>query len=451
MPKKFNILTGRFAREDLETEYQRAGFARDLKNNVIGLIVGALVFTLYTVLDMISLEYLGFALFVRLSSVAIIVSSILLIKFTNYDRFQEQLTLISIISVGMALNLMIWKEPNLTNAYFVGLIQTAVLSCFLFRIHFRNTVFLLATMLGGFILAVADKPEANEPIVQTIILTTMFASCAFGVYLLDRYQRNDFLNTRVIEKQNAKLNTMLEEMSVNYDRKIATLNLLVHFVKTPLHQIRGFSEVLLQGLDAAEPNEKTVGSLDSAQFIKTASDELTQNVNQLLVYHRLDDIENWRNGNHADVQAVLKDSFECLELDVEFSFCDPEHTTTASFELLNVMFKAFIQFYEDDLPDLSKLKITVDAQHDQFLIYFDDDARTLSAEQFSELSMPLTKITNYLNSDGSSLHMNLRTACRAAITLAGGVTHTPTQEGNRFTVSLPAMMVAQDLELSESA
>ena len=314
MPKKFNILKGRFTREDLETEYQRAGFARDLKNNVVGLFVAALVFVLYTVLDMITLEYLGFALFVRLSAVAVIVSSILLIKLTNYDRFQEQLTMISIISVGTALNLMIWKEPSLTNAYFVGLIQSGVLTCFLFRIQFRNTMIALATMLGGFVLAVADKPDANEPFVQTIILTTMFASCVFGAYLLDRYRRNDFLNTRVIEKQNAKLNTMLEEMSVNYDRKIATLNLLVHFVKTPLHQIRGFSEVLLQGLDAAEPDEKIVGSLDSAQCIKSASDELTQNVNQLLVYHRLDDIENWRNGNSADVQAVLRDSFECCLL-----------------------------------------------------------------------------------------------------------------------------------------
>ena len=106
-----------------------------------------------------------------------------------------------------------------------------------------------------------------------------------------RYQRYDFLKTQIINEQNTQLRELLKDIQDDHDRKIAAMNMLVHFVRTPLHQISGFSDVVLQTLSRQDENETLAPGLDGARYIKNASMDLTENVNRLLTYHRLDEYE----------------------------------------------------------------------------------------------------------------------------------------------------------------
>ena len=89
--------------------------------------------------------------------------------------------------------------------------------------------------------------------------------------------------------------------------------MLMHVVKTPVHQIAGFADVVLMKLKEEEESTHTNETIDSAQYIKAASDELRDGVSKLLTYHQLDELERSPSIEELHLGEILSDATAGLD------------------------------------------------------------------------------------------------------------------------------------------
>ena len=214
------------------------------------------------------------------------------------------------------------------------------------------------------------------------------------------------------------------------------MNMLVHFVKTPLHQINGFSDVLvntLAGLDRPEMN----GCSESAKYIKTATADLTRAVNRLLQYHRLDDLTHNLSPHEMLVPELIEEFSEAAR-DRYRVDCDAGmRKIRADRTPIKVALVSLAEYYAELGEGISRVNVGVAENIDGIRIEFDDDGEQLTPDEFFEKTKPLTKIDNYLTIDGAKMPMLLRTVARAAQVAGGTFDHEATETGNRFTISVP--------------
>ena len=149
----------------------------------------------------------------------------------------------------------------------------------------------MSSYFVGFSVLMSIKYGYDTANVQIVVLMTMSVVCGIGSYLLQKFRRFDFQKALIIDGQNRQLKVLLEDAQRDNDRKLAAMNLLVHFVKTPLHQINGFSDIVMNSLDRDDGRISFDEGVEGARYIKDATANLSKSVNSLLTYHRLDDLE----------------------------------------------------------------------------------------------------------------------------------------------------------------
>ena len=309
---------------------------------------------------------------------------------------------------------------------------------------FEKAMIPLIVMLVGFIAAVSGKSDAEQAVLQTVVLTTMFSICAFGIYLSERLRRSDFLKTRLIARQNDKLNEMLADVRLDNLRKVAAMNLLVHFVKTPVHQIVGFTDIITRALEAGA-GEASKDSLEGARFIKSASRELSQNVSRLLAYYRLDEGVAGPPSNLVELDSLIRDYAEHLPDGFKVRFDCDKVAIVSRQTIVNAALAALVDHYSTDSAR-GALEIQLRRSADGAELNAVDDGPLLSQEEFACLTKPLDKLDHYLTANGSSMPMALRTAARAA-ELCGGYLSWRSEGGrNRLTLALKDFAGAAQLE-----
>lgn len=432
-------LTGRFVSEETEAEYQDFVFERNLSTNKIGIALGVTLFALYSVLDIFNLVYPTHAILVRLACAALGYSFLVAIaNFPSAARLHEVFTAIIVTVVGLVINFIIWIEPSLDNAYYVGLIQVAVVLSFLLRMRFVLSTGALFCIFVTFVIAVHNKPDQKEALLQIVVILTMFTLCTFGMYLLERYRRIDFLKTRLIERQNAQLKRMLEDVRLDNARKVAALNTLVHFVRTPIHQISGFTDVVMNALSQAAEEKGALppDCLKSVGYIKNASNELAGNVAKLLAYYRLDESSVQGKPAPVPLYEMARDFKEEIAPDIECAFSGEKIEIMNHIEPIRIALSSLAQAYNEKAGTISRLDIALSQTPDGAAIVIVDDGPGHTPEEFCELAKPLTKLDRYLTSDGSAMPMAVRTAARAAEVCGGALTYEPAPGANRLTLRL---------------
>ncbi|MEO1252731.1 MAG: hypothetical protein AAFW81_10340 [Pseudomonadota bacterium] len=435
MDTRLSRLKATFASPETEAAYQAFISEDDRKSNLRVLIFALPIYAAYIVLDVFSLEQPQTAIAIRLGAFALCYSLLVCFRPTIAGRQHEWLTLVIALIVAHAVNIIIYRYTDLQDAYYVGLVQGCVFVCFLLRMSFLKSAATIVSFFAGFVLAISGKAGAGEAAsIQTVTLGSMVGVCTIGAYLLQRFRRFDFQKVLIIEEQNAQLSTLLERAEEDNERKIAALNLLVHFVKTPLHQISGFSDILVQSATSENPD----GASENAQYIKQATSNLTKSVNGLLVYHRLDEAEANAAPEPTRLSVIAGDFEELLPEKIAFKkgkigdaavLVDPA--------LLRTALAAFVEHYKEEAGDASEVTLSADRVDGAPALVFRDDARILSAAQFEEMTKPLTEITEYLGHTGSEMAMALRTLARAVSIIGGSIDHAPLADGNRFVITFP--------------
>lgn len=433
--ERLNRLTTRFSSAETEARYQRFIQPDNLKIHRWALGLGIVFFALYAIYDFNVLTNHIQAVEIRLGASAVAALALVLMFRPALHRHYENLSCLAVLAMGVGINLIIAIEPNLDNTYHVAFIQGAVFVCFFLRMDFLKSVFVMLSYLGGIVLALSSSQQQNEEaFVQPIVLFTMFLVCGFGSYLIQVIRRNDFLKTQKIENQNEQLNDLLSEAQLDNERKIAALNMLVHFIKTPLHQITGFSDILVNATGAASGDE----SAENARYIKNATVNLTKSVNGLLNYHRLDEAESRAEAEKIEIGSVIDDLSELLPDCVSLSRGDvAPGSMMADPEILRTALNSFADHYGDARTGATKVFVSTETVGDKLVLALRDDGGVLSAAQFEDLVQPLTQMNSYLSQTGDDMPMSLRTIARAIEIIGGDISHAALADGNRLELTFP--------------
>ncbi len=435
MNERINRLTARFASAETEARYKQFILGESLKIHrwAIGLAIA--FYSVYSIYDFNVLTNHILAIEIRLGASAAAAGALFLMFRKAFTAQYENLSCLAVLFMGAGVNLIIATEPNLDNTYHVAFIQGAVFVCFFLRVDFLKSAFVMMTYLVGIVLALGGKQQTEEALVQPFVLFTMFLVCGFGSYLLQIIRRNDFLKTQKIERQNDQLNSLLTEAQQDNERKIAALNMLVHFIKTPLHQITGFSDILVNSMRDAASDE----SAENARYIKNATSSLTKSVNGLLSYHRLDEAESRSAPEPISIATVVEDLSELLPDGVDISKGDvSDHSILADPEILRAALKNLAEHYLDKHTGATRVVLSIEDKNGAAALSVRDDARILSSAQYEDLVQPLTQMKSYLSQTGDEMSMALRTVARAVEIIGGDMVHTALADGNRYQLTFPA-------------
>lgn len=435
MNEKISRLTARFAHAETEARYKHFIQDESLKIHRWAIGLAIVFYSVYSIYDFNILTNHILAIEIRLAAAAT-AGGLLVLMFQRALAHQyENFSCVAVLVMGAGVNLIIAIEPNLDNTYHVAFIQGAVFVCFFLRVDFLKSAMVMMSYLFGIVIALSAKPQTEEVVVQPFVLFTMFLVCGFGSYLIQIIRRNDFLKTQKIEIQNEQLNSLLEEAQLDNERKIAALNLLVHFIKTPLHQITGFSDILVNSVSGAQSGE----SVENAKYIKNATVNLTKSVNGLLNYHRLDEVESRNAPESVEVTTIIEDFSELLPSGVEFSkgdvakgaiFVDPE--------IIRAAVSGFTDHFSQERTDATRVVVSTDNVDGAMTLTIRDDGCILSAAQYEDLVQPLIQIKTYLSQSGNEMPMALRTVARAVEIAGGDMAHAALADGNRFVLKFPA-------------
>jgi signal transduction histidine kinase len=426
-----NRLTGKFASGALETAFQRSIASENYRHNYIAIAIALPLNAVYAYFDLSMLEAPSFAWWARTAGLAASIVLFAGFHFPSMRRYHEHLTAMIVIILGGVMNAIMWQESTLANDYYVGLIQGGVFISFLVRIGFTKLLAALAITLSTFVLIAQMKGQPNEAYLQTTALTTMYALCAFGAYLFERHRRTEYAQSRTIEKQNAELARMLADARLDNERKLAALNVLVHFVRTPIHQIVGFTGVIANSLKAMEGRD-FAEQIEHAELVRRASADLSSNVAKVLAYHRLDETPDRGEAELVQMGPMLSDLKEELSEFLDCRLGQHQLSIQARLEPVRAALTAFASYYRQEAKDASIVEISAHRSSSGITLRVEDDGAALTAETFADQIKPLTRIDKYLMTDGSAMPMTLRTVARAAEICAGSLTFQRATDRNIF-------------------
>ncbi|MBB5517470.1 sensor histidine kinase [Amphiplicatus metriothermophilus] len=450
---KINRWTGKFASDELEAEFQSHIFDVNRRHNFLAVAIALPLISGYVLLDSTVLEHAGFAIALRLSVIAFCAALLVTMKIPSLSRHHELVTATIIFLLGLVMNAIVWKEPSLGHNYYVGLIQGGVFISFLLRVGIIKLYSILISTYLIFLIVSQGKGQPEEAILQAVVLLTMFSLCGFGSNLLERHRRTEFLQARTIERQNAQLKRMLEDIRLDNARKVAAMNTLVHFVRTPIHQISGFTDVVMNALSQAAEEEGKLppDCLKSVGYIKNASNELAGNVAKLLAYYRLDDGAAQGRPAPAPLHEMARDFKEQIAPEIECAFSGEKIEIMSHVEPIRIALSSLAQAYNEKAGAISRMDVVLARAPEGAAIVIVDDGPGHTPEEFRELAKPLTKLDRYLTSDGSAMPMAIRTAARAAEVCGGALTYEPAPGANRLTLRLKDLAPAEGEAAGEAA
>jgi len=435
---KIHPLTCTFTDRAIEAGFKKFLAQQDRDNHVTPLIAGAIVFALFSILDFVALDEPWPIITIRMLGACLTVwFATMLVHDWFWEKYQVFAPTLVILG-GCVINFAIWCEPDLNVNYYVGLITMAIFSSFLQRLTFVRSAITLLVMFLGYQIAISNKPElgTEKIFINIFFLISMFGCCLFGTYLLERFRRKDYLKAQVIEKQNKQLSLMLDETRRDNKRKVAALNMLLHTVKTPIHQISGFTDIVLSKLSDEGSPDIISSCLDSTKYIKAASHDLSSGVSSLLGYYKLDEIALKPDIEDVNILELISDTTASLDDNVSVTIKCNVKKLKVDRRLVESAVTNIINSIKQHMVENHCLMIAVNEHNQSVQMRFTDNSSGMTAEDFGGLITPLTEIDNYLNGDGSSLEMGLRTTARAMEIAGGSVTYS-CDEGSEFNLVFP--------------
>ncbi|MGV6801141.1 MAG: hypothetical protein ACWA5L_04385 [bacterium] len=421
----------------LEAQYQSEIFETSARNNIWALLIFLTLFGLYGFVDTQILYNPIFAVEIRsFVTIMSLAATLTMLFIPELRRYHEAISGIIVTLMGVAIGLIVLNEPDLTQAYYVSYIQGAVFLCFVLRLNFTIPVLVMSAFMVTFAISSYGKGDTEQFFTQMIVLVTMFAICIVGNYLLQRLRRSDFQLRQMIKNQNAELQNWLDRAEQDRSRKVAVTNLLSHHVRTPIHQIMGFSDIVISSLKHQE--QDAASAIDGATYIRDAAIRLGNNLNRLMMYHRLDEVETSNQESQVSLIELLEDIACGLNASSNIDI-----DTNCKFQMDDNIFKPFvtsvISYYNIEAPECSQIQFRVENKHGQIVLHIVDDGPALECEKFIEDTKPLTELDSYLTSMGADWPLSLRTIDRVCKMAGADFTHHVNNGQNEFIITFDAV------------
>jgi signal transduction histidine kinase len=260
----------------------------------------------------------------------------------------------------------------------------------------------------------------------------MFGTCSCGIYLLERYRRNLFVNARHIDAQNAQLEKLVGELELTVSRKTALLKMFAHVMKTPVHQIVGFLQ-----LARTQPGPAHVST--SIGYAEEAAADLRKKVEEMVDYHYAENSAPPGPCEKINVKDALEEFFY-RQIDAgSVKLTGGRMFVESDQQLLWLALKQLEIHFRDRNPALTEISCASHASG--HVVDFVDEGPGLSEADFNSKVCQLSAFDNYLSGEGANPEMPLRIAARAVEKLGGAVSRL---DGGRsgLRITLPLRMSA---------
>lgn len=284
-PGRLNWRLARFADKDLERIYQRHLVENELPKDRLINYACIFVYVVFGVLDVMTFtDRLPDVLALRLGICAPLALGLIMLTHAESVKpyFQYITALVILLGSGSIVLMIGWMGPDQGTVYIIGILTVFIAYSCLQRLYFPVAASIYLTIFSlysatviFFAPKVGSEIAAGHFFMITITLVSLLTS-----YVQEVRSRLDFFRGRQREQDAAYIEELLIEATAADSAKNGFLSILSHEMKTPLHQIIGFSEVARNEL--AQTADHT--TLDHVNEIHESATALLKTIAKMLRY-----------------------------------------------------------------------------------------------------------------------------------------------------------------------
>ncbi|MFN0024790.1 MAG: sensor histidine kinase [Parvularculaceae bacterium] len=276
--------TATFSDPALEDEYRNYLSLEAFRREFYLQWVGVAAFLSYGFLDLLTggdeaVEFL----FLRCLVVGPIGAlGVTLTSVRSLRRYQQYSTIIGFALYCSTIIYMISAMPIDGAPYIIGVLVTMIFtSCFM-RVNFRVAAFsyLFVSALYCGVMATHAEAAATDRIAGYFFMISVAAVAIVTSYAQEIRAREIWFRNRQREKDAAEIRRLLVEATAADQSKINFLSVLTHELRTPLHQIIGFSEIA----QAEAKNACSSVDTSNVDHVLESARRLLKKISQMLRY-----------------------------------------------------------------------------------------------------------------------------------------------------------------------
>lgn len=442
----------RFRERDVEKAFRKYAIDKGGRTDQLLMVSGGMIHLFYGILDWILLPTLApqFILIRLCGFLAIMaLASLTLTDWGKTRMMTLTIIIVSVVNVSMAY--IFFAMETLTPPYYVGLIHLAVVFSAVARLNVRICAALLASTYASFAVGSSLIPWGTDVAFAHFTLMSILFSCAAGNYFLEHNRRLEYILYRDKERYYTQVRQMVDDAENSIRRKNALLNVLGHVVKTPLHQVIGYAQILEQSEDLP-PEDREVATF--ASEIHRAGHALSHQCQRILDYSRADSGLISANPQRSNANRLVREAshrhqatadekrisfvVDCCETPI---LVDTRHATRALDELIDNAVRY--------CPPGSEVRITTSESYGVIMIAITDNGPGIPEGDIERVGDALTKIDEFRNMGGDKLGIGVSLA-RTLLHITGGTLRFSSfpDIGSRAEVLLPIKQEESEIKLA---
>lgn len=248
-PKQIDWALARFADRSAEENYQQHLVDVELPKDRLVNYLGITIYMVFGFLDLMTFqENLNEVLILRWVICAPIAILLITLTFSESVKQHFQLVTIAVMAIGSGsmVAMIGMMGPEGGPPYIVGILSIFIFFSCIQRMHYPIAAAVYLAVVASYSgTIVFISPKSPEEIISGHFFMIFIASVAlFTTYMQEIRSRLDFSQRRQRELDAAYIQELLIEATAADRAKISFLSILSHEMRTPLHQIVGFSEVV---------------------------------------------------------------------------------------------------------------------------------------------------------------------------------------------------------------
>ncbi len=274
-----------FSNQSVERAYR--DFLTDAASNRERLLqfIAITVFLSYGILDLLTVGSLAteFLILRFVFITPVVIVGVIITSLSRFRRHIQWSTTFGFAAFSAAIIYMIYRMPGEGSPpYIIGLLVVMIFTSCLMRINFliAAPVYLFIACAYCAVLVAHESLPSSQIVAGSFFMISVAAVAVVTIYVQEIRSRADWLHNLERERDSAKIEQLLVEATAADRSKINFLSVLTHELRTPLHQIIGFSEVVRTEIAT---NDKTNVTEQLDRILASARD-LLKKLGQMLRY-----------------------------------------------------------------------------------------------------------------------------------------------------------------------